>query len=137
MPYTLEVRRNIPLSVEKTFAILSDHNQLGGVIGLPCRRTRDGEGDVNGLGSVRTLGVRPLDFDETITAFEPNQRIEYRITRGTPLRKHVGTVRFSPAGSGCDVSWHIQYEMSLPVLGGVIREVLRLGLKRGLGKLGR
>ena len=43
--------------VEQMFAALADHNQLGRVLGIPVRRVRDGEGDVNGVGSVRRLGL--------------------------------------------------------------------------------
>ncbi|MGQ0696622.1 MAG: SRPBCC family protein [Panacagrimonas sp.] len=137
MAYTIEVRRIVPLPVEKTFALLADHNRLGTVLGLPVKRTRDGKGDVNGVGSVRTLGIWPLDFDETVTVFEPGTRIDYRITRGSPLRKHLGSVRFEPSGSGTQVTWNIEYEMGVPVLGTAIKHGLGFGISRGLGKLGR
>lgn len=128
-------RRTIPLPLEQTFALLADHNQLSAVLGLRCKRTRDGEGDVNGLGSVRKLGLWPMDFDETITGFQPNTRIDYRITRGTPLRNHRGSVSFSGNNRKTLVTWNIEYEMSIPVLGAVIRQALRFGIARGLGRL--
>ncbi len=139
MPYTVNVSRTVPLPVEQVFDMLADHNQLTAVLGLPCKRTRDAEGaDVNGLGSVRKLGLWPLDFDETIVGFEPNSRIDYRITRGTPLKNHRGSVSFARDGAKkTKVSWNIEYEMSIPVLGTVIQQALRFGIARGLGKLGR
>lgn len=137
MAYTLEVRRIVPLPVEKTFSLLADHNKLGAVLGLPVKRTRDGESDVNGVGSVRQLGLWPLDFDETVTGFEPNTRIDYRITRGSPLRNHRGSVRFEASGSGTKVTWNIEYEMGIPVLGAVLKHGLGFGISRGLGKLAK
>lgn len=139
MSYSLEVSRTIPLPLEQTFDLLSDHNQLTAILGLPCKRTQDAQGgDVNGLGSVRTLGLWPLDFDETVTGYEPNSRIEYRITRGSPLRNHRGSVRFARDGATkTKVTWNIDYEMAVPVLGAVIKQALRFGIARGLGKIGR
>ena len=40
---------------------------------------------------------RTAPFEETVTQFEPDELIEYRITKGTPLRDHVGVMRFTPA----------------------------------------
>lgn len=139
MAYSLEVSRTIPLPVDQAFELLADHNQLTAVLGLPCKRTKDAPGDdVNGLGSVRKLGLWPLDFDETIVGFEPHRQIDYRITRGSPLRNHRGSVSFARDGAKkTKVTWNIEYEMGIPVLGAVIKQALRFGIARGLGKLGR
>lgn len=135
MTYTVEIRETIPLPVEEAFARLADHNRLGSVLGLPVRRTKDGEGDPNGLGSVRTLGVWPVDFDETVTKYEPASRIEYKISRGTPLKDHHGIVRFAPKGDGTEVAWTIRFELGVPVLGTVLKKGLGLGISRGLRKM--
>lgn len=137
MSYTIEIREVVNLPLAVTFARLADHNQLGPILGLPCKRTRDGSGDVNGVGSVRTLGFWPLDFDETVTACEPDQRIEYRITRGSPLRNHRGALSFAPVGNGTEVSWTIHYDMRLPLVGAVLKQVLSLGITRGLRGLSK
>ena len=137
MPYTVEIRETIPLPLEETFSRLADHNRLGSVLGLPVRRTQDGKGDPNGLGSVRTLGVWPIDFDETVTKYEPSTRIEYKISRGTPLRDHHGIVRFTPKGAGTEVAWTIRFDVPVPVLGRVLKQGLGFGISRGLRKLGK
>ncbi len=138
MAYTINIRQTVALPLKETFERLSDHNQLGPLLGLPCKRVRDGEDAINGLGSVRTLGVWPIEFDETVTGFEPNSRIDYRITRGSPLRNHRGTVAFAASGEGAtQVSWDIEYEIALPVLGMLIKKILARGIGRGLDKIGR
>lgn len=123
--------------VAELFALLSDHEKLGPVLGARIKRIHDGQGSVNGLGSVRRLDIGPLpSFDETVTAFRPNELIEYRISRGTPLRNHKGTMAFSatPEG-GSRLHYTIEFESKVPFLGPVIRAGLESGLRKGLARL--
>ena len=125
--------------VVELFALLSDHEKLGPVLGAKIERTRDGQGSPNGLGSVRTLHIGPLpSFDETVTAFEPEKLIEYQITRGTPLRNHKGVMRFSATGSGGSrLHYTIQFESKIPFLGPIIRAGLDGSIRKGLARLNR
>ncbi|MGQ0700266.1 MAG: SRPBCC family protein [Panacagrimonas sp.] len=133
----MQIVEVLPIKVEKLFDRVSDHETLGKVLGVPVRRSRDGDGHINGLGSVRTMGFRPLDFDETITAFEPPRRIEYRITRGSPLRNHRANVVFSPNGAATEVTWTIDFETRPALLGVIVKRALSLGIRQGLRKLAR
>ncbi|MDM4773026.1 SRPBCC family protein [Solimonas sp. SE-A11] len=133
----LQIVENVDLSPDQMFARLADHGNLGKVLGVPVRRTRDGEGDINGRLSVRTLGFWPLDFDETITAFEPPRRIEYSITRGSPLRNHHAVILLSSNGSGTEVRWSIDFDALIPVTGRPIRTLMRIGLTRGIRNLAK
>lgn len=125
--------------VKDLFAVLSDHEKLGPVLGARIQRTRDGQGSPNGLGSVRTLRIGPLpSFDETVTAFEPDQLIEYRITRGTPLRNHKGVMRFTATRSGGSrLHYTIQFDSLIPFIAPIIRAGLEQGIRKGLAKLDR
>lgn len=50
---------------------------------------------------MRELRVGPLPaFEETVTEFVPGERIVYRITKGSPMRGHVGVMTFEPTPSG-------------------------------------
>jgi carbon monoxide dehydrogenase subunit G len=133
----LQIVETVDLPPEQMFARLADHENLGKVLGVPVKRSRDGEGDVNGRASVRTLGFWPLDFDETITAFEPPRRIEYAITRGSPLRNHRAVIMLSPKGSGTEVRWSIDFDSAIPFTGGLLRRLMRVALTRGIRKLAR
>ncbi len=134
----ISITQSFNTPVERVFAALSDHNGLGAVLGLPVRRIRDGQGDVNGVGSVRRIGPAPLGTQETVTEYETNQRVAYRITRfGGPVRKHQGEVRFRPTDTGCEVTWSIGFETFPALLGTAVRSVLETGISRGLGKLAR
>ncbi len=122
--------------VEQLFAALADHNRLGKVFGIPVRRVRDGQGDVNGVGSVRALGIAPLTVEETVTALEPNRSIDYRITKGGgPVRNHRGQLRFSSFPTGSRVAWTIEFDSPLPLVGPAVKFVLGQGIRLGLKRI--
>jgi uncharacterized protein YndB with AHSA1/START domain len=86
---------------ERIFAHLAEHENLAEVFGAKVTRLRDGEGERNGVGSVRRLKVGPAPpFEETVEEFVVPRRIVYRITKGGPLRGHVGVMDFEPTPSG-------------------------------------
>lgn len=86
---------------ERIFAHLAEHENLADVFGANVARLCDGEHERNGVGSVRELRVGPLpSFQETVTEFVPGERIVYRITKGSPMRGHVGVMTFAPTPSG-------------------------------------
>lgn len=131
----IEVVQEFSKPVEEVFAYLADHNNLSKVFGIPVKRIKDGKGDVNGVGSVRALGFAPLATEETVVAIEPNELIEYTITKnGGPLQNHYGRMVFSKTARGSRLEWTITFD-SLPVLGTVVNKVLKTGITRGLGKM--
>lgn len=131
----IEVVQEFSKPVEEVFAYLADHNNLSKVFGIPVKRIKDGQGDVNGVGSVRALGFAPLATEETVVAVEPNELIEYTITKnGGPLQNHYGRMVFSRTARGSRLEWTITFD-SLPVLGTVVNKVLKTGITRGLGKM--
>lgn len=86
---------------ERIFAHLAEHENLAEVFGAKVSRLRDGEAERNGVGSVRQLQISPLPpFEETVDEFVAPQRIVYRITKGSPLRGHVGVMSFEPTPAG-------------------------------------
>jgi len=91
--YFVEVTQNYQKPVETIFQTLSDHNQLGRVLGIPVKRVINGNDGVNGAGSVRRMGLWPLTVEETVVAVELNRSIDYRISRGgAPLKNHIGAL---------------------------------------------
>ncbi len=129
----LEFRR----PVSDLFALLSDHEKLGPILGANVKRTRDGKDALNGLGSVRTLSIGPLPgFDETVTAFQKDKLIEYKITRGSPLKNHKGVMEFSATPSGgSKLHYTIEFDSKIPLVGPVIRSGLENTIRKGLKKL--
>lgn len=134
--YRLEVTQDYKLPVSSVFKKLSDHNQLGKVLGIPVKRVMDGRSDINGVGSVRRMGLWPVTVEESVIGVVPNQSIDYRISKGgAPLKNHSGKLIFVETGKGARVIWQINFDSSLPVVGAVVKQVLTQGLRLGLKRI--
>jgi uncharacterized protein YndB with AHSA1/START domain len=123
---------------ELIFAHLAEHENLAEVFGAKVTRLRDGEdGQRNGVGSVRKLQIGPLPaFEETVTEFVVPARIVYRITKGSPLRGHVGVMSFSlsPAG-GTRFVYDIRLASPIPGLAPIVRASLTRSIERSLANI--
>ncbi|MCG8317428.1 MAG: SRPBCC family protein [Pseudomonadales bacterium] len=135
----IHIQQSFNAPVDTIFGILSDHVQLGDILSAEIKRVVDSDSDnVNGLGSVRKLTIFPTpSFEETVTAFEPNKLIEYRITKGSPLKNHVGTMQFSTHGNQTHLDYRIEFEpkIGLPLFGSIVKFGLETAISRGLAKL--
>lgn len=123
---------------EKIFGVFSDHAKLGRILGIACKRVKDAAGsNPNGLGSVRKLAMGPGAFEETITAFEPNKLIEYKVTKGSPIKNHLGHMEFEALNGGTRFDYTISFEPKIPFTGGLIVAILKNGLGKGMKKVMR
>ena len=123
---------------ERIFAHLAEHENLAEVFGAKVTRLRDGEdGQRNGVGSVRQLRIGPLPpFEETVTEFVPSTRIVYRITKGSPLRGHLGVMEFAPiAGGGTRFVYDIRIASPIPGLAPIVRAALTRSITQALAKV--
>ena len=139
-PQTIDITVDFPQPVAKIFNWLGDHNNLGRIFApFKVVRIKDGQGYLNGVGSVRRLSAFPLaPVEETVTVYEPEQRIEYRITSaGGPIRDHLGVMRFESTGSGTRLHYTITFTGRLPLIGEVVRAGLDQGIRRGLKSLAK
>ena len=136
----IEIIYDFPQPVEKIFKWIGDHNNLGEIF-FPFKVTRikDGQGDVNGVGSVRKLSAFPLiPVEETVTAFQPNQLIEYRVTsKLAPIKDHLGVMLFESYNGGTRLRYTITFTGVVPLLGPALKIGLGQGIKRGLAKLAK
>lgn len=130
------MRQSFNAPVDQVFSILSDHEKFGEIIGVNIKRIKAGDDGANGLGSVRKLNIGILpSFEETITQFAPNQLIEYKITKGSPIKNHVGTLRFEERNGQTTLEYTIDLESKIPGTTGVIKTALSNGITKGLKKL--
>lgn len=116
------------------FAALGEHEDLGPLFGASITRLRDGDTSRNGVGSVRSLRIGPAPaFEETVTVSEPDERIEYRITRGGPLRGHHGVQVLTPTeDGGTRLDYTIAFDAPVPGLAAVVAKVLTARITAGL-----
>lgn len=119
------------------FEKLSEHENLGPVFGAKISRVNDGETSRNGVGSTRSLKIGPLPaFHETTTVSEPNTLIEYKITKGSPLKGHWGRQVLTPTPDGGTVlDYTIGFDMAVPGAANVVAKVLTKNISKGLGRL--
>jgi len=133
--YQIRIDETLPVAVAQAFATAADHQALGRLLAAPVKRIVDGQGDVNGVGSVRQIGPGLIGIQETVTAIDPGKSIHYRITKGGfPMTNHQGVMRFESAGTGCRVQWDIDFDMP-PLLGDVVSATLKRVLTQGLRRL--
>ena len=130
----LRFNRDFDLPPEEVFAFFAEHENLGPTFGAEVTRLSDGDdGSRNGVGSRRRIKPGPAPaFEETITAFVPDELIEYRITKGTPLRDHLGQIRFSPVDGGTHLEWDISFGAVVPGLDRILAEVLKRRISQGI-----
>lgn len=134
----ISISQDFTQDVNSIFALVSEHNNLSRVFGIPVARIKDGSDMPNGVGSVRRMGPWPLGTHETVTEYTPNERVAYKITKfGGPIRNHSGEVLFSTQGDGSRVTWNIAFDTFPEALGPGIKSLLEAGLRSGLRRLAK
>ncbi|MEJ7784366.1 MAG: SRPBCC family protein [Solirubrobacteraceae bacterium] len=130
----VHVQRDLSAPVEEVFAHLAEHENLAALFGAKVKRLNDGDTERNGVGSRRELKVGPTPaFEETVTQYVPNKLIEYKITKGSPLDGHVGTMKFSPTSSGgTHFDYRIRIASKIPLLAPVVARQLTKDVEKGL-----
>lgn len=133
----IEIIKDFNAPVERVFAFLGEHENLG-IIFAPAqiRRISDGQGARNGVGSAREMKILVgPSFVETVTAYKENELIEYRITRGSPLKNHCGVMRFSAIPGGTRLHYTIEFAGKFPLVAELVKPVLEQGIRKGLNKI--
>jgi len=122
--------------IDRIYPYLAEHENLAPVLGVSVRRVRDGDSSRNGAGSARSLKIGPLPaFEETVTRTVPGERIEYRITRGSPLRHHRGVMSFAPLAGGSSLHWEIEFGAGVPGLDRLVKVLLERSIRQGLSQV--
>lgn len=134
--YQIQIRQIFTMPVETLFACLADHTRFGRITGAEISVVKTSEGDHPcGIGSVRRI-KKPLvaSFDEQITEFVENQRIEYRVCRGSPLKDHHGQMMFSPLENGSLLEYQIVFnpKLAIPGWGWLLQKIIQQPIASGL-----
>ncbi|MGH8530824.1 MAG: SRPBCC family protein [Nevskiales bacterium] len=118
----------------QVFAYFADHEKFGRIWPGQFRRIKDGQdpAEPNGLGSVREIKAIGPPFEETIVVFEPPKRIEYVVSRGSPIKNHRGVILFKEASGDTQLDYSISFDPRIPFTGGLIARVLENGWRRGV-----
>lgn len=119
------------------FDFLSNHNNMGSILGAGIKRIKDAEGkNPNGIGSVRSIGLGIELLQETVTSFEAPNLIEYQISSKAPINYHLGRLKFSSPSAGKTVlNYTIDLESKIGFIDPVVKFLLENTIKNGLKKL--
>lgn len=124
---------------EKVFALFADHKRVGKLLGAPMKRIKDSKtpGNPNGVGSVRRVGPPIGGFEETVLVCDAPKRIEYTVSKGGPIKNHIGKITFETQGDATLVTYTIDFDGRVPLIGGVIAKALEGAIKKGMKKASR
>jgi uncharacterized protein YndB with AHSA1/START domain len=130
----VHIEHEFAKSPELIFAYLAEHENLAAVFGAKVTRLRDGDAERNGIGSVRKLQIGPLPpFEETVTEFVAPERIVYKITKGSPLRGHLGVMTFAATpNGGTRFVYDIRIASPIPGLAPLVRAALTRSITQAL-----
>ena len=134
---TIHVTRSIAAPPEAVFDLLADHanyDRFRPIHGSEL--LREGDPPPNGLGALRRIKVRPLTFDEEITAYERPSRLDYLIVKlNLPFEHHGGSITLSSESGATKVDWRSSYTVPTPVVGGLQEMIWRPLLSRGFRRV--
>lgn len=133
--YEVRLAATVRAPVAEVFEFFADHERFTTLFGSRGLRIREGELEPNGIGSVRRIGSGSGSFDETIVAFEPNRRIDYQVTRGSPIRNHLGQIHFSTDHGATRIDYLIRFDPKIPCTGKLLVLALQLMWRRNAPKI--
>jgi len=134
---TITVTRTIPAPIEKVFDLLADHANYQAHFGVKgSKLIREGKPDKNGLGAVRWIDSGPIQFEEEITLYDRPRRYDYLITKcSAPLEHQGGTILLESVGTATRVTWTSVMRVKMPLLGGLLTQVLAARIGRAFGSM--
>jgi ribosome-associated toxin RatA of RatAB toxin-antitoxin module len=134
---SVHVTRTIPAPAEAVFDLLADHanyDRFRPIHGSEL--LREGKPPPNGLGALRRIKVRPLTFDEEITAYERPTRLDYLIVKlNVPFDHRGGSIRLTADGDATAVDWRSTFSVPTPLIGGLAELVWLPILTRGFRRV--
>ncbi|MEV6432349.1 SRPBCC family protein [Nocardia sp. NPDC051463] len=110
---------------EVVYRLFAERESISPYLPVQVKLTKPGLTEREGVGAQHLIGVGPLGVTEEITKLVPGERMEYKIVKGAPVKRHVGVVTFTDADNGTLVSYTMESEPSLPVPS----KILELGLR--------
>jgi uncharacterized protein YndB with AHSA1/START domain len=134
---SVHVTRTIPGPPEPIFDLLADHADYDRFRAINASELlRDGDPPPNGVGALRSVKVRPLSFEEEITAYERPTRLDYLIVKlNAPLDHRGGSITLTPEGEATRVDWRSRFSVPTPLVGGLQELVWQPVLARGFRRV--
>ena len=132
----IHLHQHVPAPPADVWRVYTDHEQWpewAGVREVVVRQP--GHPAPNGLGAIRVVRTSGLAVEEEIVAFDPPERLRYRMIAGAPVRNYEAEVRFAPEDGGTRVEWEVHFDPLVPLTGGLLARLLKSGLEDTLSRL--
>ncbi len=130
------IQQEFNAPIDQVFNALTDHEGFGKILKTKIERITDSEGEnKNGIGSVRRITPLPIAvFEETVVSFEANKLMEYTISKGSPIKNHLGRMEFSEADGKTKLHYTIDFEPKLPIpfLGSLLKKAIAGPIEKSL-----
>ncbi|MCX0274526.1 SRPBCC family protein [Nocardia zapadnayensis] len=107
------------------YRLFADRESIDPFLAVNVTLVTPGTTEREGVGARHKIGIGPVGVVEEITALVPNERMEYKIVKGAPVKSHIGVITFADADNGTRVTYTMTSDPSLPVPA----KVLEIGLK--------
>jgi uncharacterized protein YndB with AHSA1/START domain len=134
----IEVERTFAAPRERVWERYTDHAGWTEWAGAgKVHLERQGEEHRDGVGCVRVIDNPGVSVREEVTAFEPPERMQYRMLGGTGIRDHQGEVLFEDLGERTRVVWRCTFEPTVPGSSWVLQRGVSFFFSRVLRRLAR
>lgn len=135
--YQIHIKQQFNKPKSQVFADLSDHQKFGKIIGKKIVRIKDSPTDnVNGEGSVRRIYGFPASFEERVTTFVEDEAIEYTVSKGSPIKEHLGSLYFYEESGSVYLDYKIRFtpKLKFPGWGWLLCRLIRIPITKGLAR---
>ncbi len=138
--HTYSLSTHIAAPQQVAWEVMTDHELYSRWVGYPQWIERSGWGKGprvvvevegsphrNGVGAIRVFHTGPVRTIEEITAFDPPNRMAYRVLKAPlPTRNCRSELVLvgSDDGQSCDLHWDSWFEPTIPFAGSTVRLVL-------------
>ncbi|MGQ4618773.1 SRPBCC family protein [Nocardia sp. R7R-8] len=110
---------------EVVYRLFVDRESISPYLPVQVKLVKPGLTEREGVGAQHLIGFGPIGVTEEITALVPGERMEYKIVKGAPVKRHVGIVTFADADNGTLVSYTMESDPSLPIPAKVLEFALQ------------
>ena len=138
--HEIKVYQEFDAPVEQVWEAFNDHVIFGKIMGQKVQRIVDSTdpNNINGVGSVRAMRLPTGPFEETVIKSQKPTNIEYKISKGTPLHHHYGTMQFVALPDGRSaINYTIELGSKYPLVGTIVKGALGKGIASGLKNYAR
>jgi hypothetical protein len=91
---------------------------------------REGDPAPDGVGAIRRFTSLGVGSREEVVVWEPPHHLGYVMLSGFPVRNYRGDVVLAAEGGATRLTWSSSFDTKIPGTGRLMREVLRLVVRR-------